>query len=268
MKRLTAHPESTQAPARLKKGLSVSSRYEDGWHVHTITPTEAEPQGTVVYLHGGGWINEAASAHWKLVQKIASEACVRVVFPAYPLVHAGGSAETVVPTVAQLCDRIDGPIVLMGDSAGGTIALSASLLLARRQHPVALTLLISPALDMRMGNPEIDEIQPRDPWLVKKGQLLLTELWIGEHGEDPILNPFLGDVRDVGRLVVFSGTRDLLNPDTRLFVLRAMDEGADIEYHEQHGHLHVYPLLPTPEGRKARQSVVTATRHAIAPKRA
>ena len=259
-----ARPEPTRAPQRLKKGLSVSSVYDDGWHVHTITPSGIEPQGTVVHLHGGSWIDEAASAHWKLVQKIAAEAAVRVVLPAYPLVHTGGSAETVVPVVARLCERIDGPTALMGDSAGGTIALSASLLLAQRGHPVDLTLLISPALDMRMANPEIDEIQPVDPWLVKKGQLLLTELWIGEHGEDPILNPFLGDARGIGRLIVFSGTRDLLNPDTRLFVQRAMDEGADIEYHEQHGHLHVYPLLPTPEGREARRSIVMAIRHAVA----
>src|SRR5699024_10313373 len=152
----------------------------------------------------------------------------------------------------------------MGDSAGVTIALSASLLLASRQRPVDLTLLSSPALDMRMANPEIDEIQPRDPWLVKKGQLLLTELWIGEHEEDPVLNPFLGDAGSVGRLIVFSGTRDLLNPDTRLFVQRATEEGADIEYHEQPGHLHVYPLLPTPEGRKARRRIVSAVRHAVA----
>lgn len=264
MEYLTEHPESTDAPRRLRKGVSVSSVHEDGWRIHTLTPSQGESQGTVVYLHGGGWIDEAASAHWKLVQKIAVEASVTVLFPAYPLVHTGGSAEAVVPAVARLCEQIDGPTVLMGDSAGGTVALSASLLLTERGRPVELTVLISPALDMRMQNPEIDEIQPLDPWLVKKGQLLLTELWIGDHGEDPILNPFLGDTTGAGRLIVFSGTRDLLNPDTRLFVQRVSEEGADIEYHEQHGHLHVYPLLPTPEGREARRSIVAAVRQAVA----
>lgn len=264
MEELTASPESTRAPRRHRKGVSISSVLEDGWHVHTITPSQGASLGTVVYLHGGGWIDEAASAHWKLVQRVALEASVTVVFPAYPLVHTGGSAETVVPVVTRLCEQLDGPTVIMGDSAGGTIALSSSLLLAKRGRPADLTVLIAPALDMRMQNPEIDEVQPRDPWLVKKGQLLLSELWIGEHGEDPILNPFLGDVRDVGRIIVFSGTRDLLNPDTRLFVQRATDEGADIEYHEQNGHLHVYPLLPTPEGREARRNIVAAVRHAVA----
>lgn len=264
MEYLTAYPEPTNAPRRPRNGVSINSHYEGDWHIHTISPSQGEPQGTVVYLHGGGWIDEAASAHWNLVQRIAVEASVNVVFPSYPLVHTGGSAETVVPAVTRICERIEGPVMLMGDSAGGTIAMSASLLLAERGHPADLTLLIAPALDMRMRNPEIDEVQPLDPWLVKKGQLLLTELWIGDHGEDPILNPFLGDVESVGRIVVFSGTRDLLNPDTRLFVQRAAEEGADIEYHEQHGHLHVYPLLPTPEGREARRNIVSAVRRTVA----
>src|SRR5690625_7630939 len=99
---------------------------------------------------------------------------------------------------------------------------------------------------MRMANPEIDEIQPRDPWLVKKGQLLLTELWIGEHEEDPFLNPFLGGVRDVGRLFVLSGTRYLLNPDTRLFCPRVMDVANDYVYHVQRGFPDGNTLQPTP----------------------
>ncbi|MCW1804280.1 alpha/beta hydrolase fold domain-containing protein [Brachybacterium squillarum] len=98
---------------------------------------------------------------------------------------------------------------------------------------------MAPALDLRMQNPEIDAVQPHDPWLVKAGQLELTERWIGEHGEDPVLNPFLGDLRGLGPLLLFSGTRDLLNPDTRLFVRRARREGAPIEYVEAPGQIDV-----------------------------
>lgn len=259
---LTDQPESFDPPKRLRRGVAVETREEGGWTIHKVAPTEVKPHGTVVYLHGGGWMNEAAQQHWWLVQQIAVEAAVTVILPVYPLVQAGGSAEAVVPVVARLSENTEGPLVLMGDSAGGTIALSVSLLLKERERPADLTVLISPALDMRMENPEIDNVQPRDPWLVKKGQLMLTEMWIGEHRDDPILNPFLGDTRGVGRLVVFSGTRDLLNPDTRLFVKRASESGVAIEYHEQPGHLHVYPLLPTPEGKRARREIVNAVREA------
>lgn len=260
---LTEQPESFDPPKRLRRGIAVESRDEDGWTIHKVAPTGIETQGTVIYLHGGGWVNEAAQQHWWLVQQIAAEAAVEVIMPVYPLIQAGGTAETVVPAVTKLSENTEGPLVLMGDSAGGTIAMSVSLLLKERHRPADLTVLISPALDMRMENPEMDEVQPQDPWLVKKGQLMLTEKWIGEHRDDPILNPFLGDTRGAGRLVVFSGTRDLLNPDTRLFVTKATDSGTDIEYYEQPGHLHVYPLLPTPEGKNARRVIVTAVREAV-----
>lgn len=255
---LILHPRSAAAPEKVRKGLKLSAKHENGWRVFTVQPRTAEPRGTVVYLHGGGWIHEASSAHWSLVQQIADEASVAVVVPVYPLAHEGGSAETVVPRVAELCENLEGPIALMGDSAGGSIAMSTSLLLAQRGGPVALTVLISPALDLRFSNPEIDVVQPSDPWLVRNGQIELAEMWLGDHAEDEILNPFFGDTAAVGPIVVFSGTRDILNPDTRSFVRDAEARGADLTYHEQPGHIHVYPLLPTPEGRRARQAIVEA----------
>lgn len=259
---LTQHPQSVDPPRRPRKDIRISAWKDEGWLIHRITPEASPPRGTVLYLHGGGWVHEAARAHWRWIQRLAAEAQVQVLMPAYPLVQAGGTAATVVPRVAELAGEAERPLVLMGDSAGGSIALSAALMLAQQEQSAALTALISPALDLRFSNPEIDARQPEDPWLVKKGQLELSERWIGEHGEDPLLNPFLGDLTGIGPLLVFSGTRDILNPDTRLFMQRATDDGADVEYHEEPGHLHVYPLLPTPEGRRARRRMVDAVRQA------
>lgn len=263
LERTTRRPQPTAPPSRLAKGVTLTSHESHGWDIHTVSPTETPSRGTVIYLHGGGWMNEAAPQHWSLVQQVAREASVDVVLPVYPLVQSGGNAETVTPLVAELAREAARPLVLMGDSAGGTIAISTSLLLKEQGAPADLTVLISPALDMRMENPEIDDVQPFDPWLVKKGQLLLTEMWIGEHREDPILNPFLGDPRGAGELVIFSGTRDLLNPDTRLFVDAARAAGAEVTYYEQAGSIHVYPILPTREGREARHTIVEAVRRAV-----
>ncbi|UVY85388.1 alpha/beta hydrolase [Brachybacterium sp. NBEC-018] len=260
LEQLTLRPEPTHPPRRSRKGVRISTEQRHGWTVHRVAPRHAEPAATVLQLHGGAWMNEAAPAHWRLAQQLAVEARVEVLLPVYPLVQHGGTAETVVPVVARLAEEAARPLVLLGDSAGGTIALSAALLLRDRGRPADLTVLIAPALDLRMQNPEIDAVQPHDPWLVKTGQLELTERWIGEHGEDPVLNPFLGDLRGLGPLLLFSGTRDLLNPDTRLFVRRARREGAPIEYHEAPGQIHVHPLLPTPEGREARARIVRAVR--------
>lgn len=258
LQELAVRPRPVNPPKRLRKNISVSADYDRGWRVYTVTPTRAPTRGTVVYLHGGGWMHEAAVTHWKWVQRVADEASVTVVMPAYPLAHEGGTAETVVPRIAEMCQEVEKPLILMGDSAGGSIAMSVSLLLVQREAPAALNVLISPPLDLRLTNPDIDVVQPDDPWLVKKGQLEVAEMWIGEHYEDPVLNPFFGNLEGLGRLLVFSGTRDILNPDTRLFIDKVRTAGVEVEYYEQQGHLHVYPLLPTPEGRKARAAIIEA----------
>lgn len=118
---------------------------------------------TVVYLHRGGWIHEASPQHWLLIQQLVAQAGVRMLFPIYPLAQAGGRSKTTVAWVLRLCRSLDGDVVLMGDSAGGTIAMSASIALAQEDRPVAFTALISPAFDLRMTNPEIEKVQPLDP---------------------------------------------------------------------------------------------------------
>lgn len=257
---LMLHPRSVAAPKKQHPAVRRSAFLHEGWRIFVVEPKAGESKGTVVYLHGGGWIHEASPYHWKLVEQLAAETSTTVIMPVYPLAHEGGTARSVANHVAALCEEYQGPLTLMGDSAGGSIAASVSLMLRDQGRTAALTVLISPALDLRMTNPEIDAVQPLDPWLVKRGQLELVEMWAGEDVHDPVLNPFLGDLTGLGRLVVFSGTRDILNPDTRHFVDAARAAGVEVTYFEEQGQIHVYPLLPTVEGRAARRQVVEAVR--------
>lgn len=260
---LTMHPAQTDPPRRRRAGVHITSHQDRGWTIHTVSPTQSSANGTVLYLHGGGWMNEAVIQHWWLIQELAVEASVNVVVPVYPLLQSGGTARKVLPRIAELARGVEGPVILMGDSAGGTIALSTNLMLRNEGHPADLTVLISPALDLRMENPEIDAVQPSDPWLVKKGQLLLSEMWTEKQFDDPVINPILANPDGIGRLLIFSGTRDILNPDTRLFVQQAKQAGNDVEYHEARGQLHVYPLLPTPEAKGARREIAEAVRDLV-----
>jgi acetyl esterase/lipase len=58
-------------------------------------------------------------------------------------------------------------------------------------------------------------------------------------------------------MVLFSGTHDIHNPDARDFAARARGAAVPVEYHEEPGAQHVYPLLPTAEGASAR-TLITA----------
>ena len=57
-------------------------------------------------------------------------------------------------------------------------------------------------------------------------------------------------------MLLFMGTRDILNPDAHLFVEKAHAAGVAAELIETKGMFHVWPLLDIPEGRKASEQIM------------
>lgn len=254
-------------PPRLRRDVRVQVTREE-WPIYTITPRGGTPIGSVVYVHGGGWVNEIVGQHWQLAAQIAAEANTTVTVPIYPLVPFGTAviaATGVVDLVRRTLDRY-GSTSLAGDSAGGQIALSSALVL-RDEHNIVLprTVLISPALDLSWSNPRIPAVQPSDPWLATPGGRVLADLWRGDRDVlDPIVSPLMGELTGLGPITLFSGSRDVLNPDAHLLVERAAAAGVDLDFHEHPGQLHVYPLLPTAVGRAARAQIVRVLGGAVA----
>ena len=256
-------PRRFGPPRRLRRDVAVSVDHRLGWPVYTLTPDTRPPRGGVVYVHGGGWVNEIAVQHWQLAAQIAAEAGTTVTLPIYPLVPFGTADQVVGAVVGLVQDSTAryGRTCLAGDSAGGQIALSAALLLREAQHIVPRTVLISPSLDLSLSNPEIDRVQPSDPWLGREGTRVFIEHWRGSLAlSDPRVSPLAADLAGLGPLTVFCGTRDILQPDVRLLVDKARAAGVEVDYHEEPGLLHVYPLTPTAEGRAARALLVERLR--------
>lgn len=261
VERSARQPSPFGPPAKLP-GVDVSMSRRAGWPVYTVVPAGARPSGSVVYLHGGGWVNEIVRQHWKLIAQIAVESRTTVVVPIYPLIPVGTAATVVAETVDIALESREryGDVRLAGDSAGGQISLSAAQVL-RDSHGVTLsrTVLISPAADLTWSNPRIPEVQPDDPWLAVPGGHYLSSVWRGDlELTNPLVSPLFGDLAGLGPVVIFSGTRDILNPDASLLASKLKEAGVEVEYHEQPGGLHDYPLLPTASGERARRLITSA----------
>ncbi len=256
LERRAAHPQPFGPPPRLRPRVDITLHHRSSWPIYTLTPPASTPELTVIYLHGGAWVNEITSQHWQLVAQIAHQARATVIVPIYPLLPSASAAD-VVPQIVEMAAR-HADVCLAGDSAGGQIALSAALSL-RDEHGVALpgTVLISPVLDLSLRNPAIASVESTDPWLGRDALQVFADRWRGDLPvDDPRVSPLAADLTGLGPLTVFSGTRDILNPDARLLAEKAAAAGVDIDYHEAPGLLHVYPLTPTPEGRAARRIIV------------
>jgi acetyl esterase/lipase len=254
-------PEPFAPPKALDRGVRISARRVEGWPVYTVIPKAGRSDRRVLYAHGGGWVHEISYWHWRLIAGLASATGAEFVVPIYPLAPVG-TAETVVPVVAELAEELIaevGParVALMGDSAGGSIALAAAMLLRDRNVAAPRdVVLISPALDLSFTDPLIPRIQPKDPWLAVPGARAAAECWRGNRLiSDPLVSPVHGSLDGLGRITMFSGSHDILYADALALERKARANGHPLDFHRVPNMLHVYPLLPIPEGATARRTI-------------
>lgn len=243
---LARHPASHKP-----KGLGLPYEVEDfaGWPVYRV---DTGAQHEVIYIHGGSYLNEIVRQHWQFIGYVARHAPANVTVPIYPLAPKG-TAETVVPAMADLIATSPRPVTLIGDSAGGGLALAATQLLrdAGRPLPHALV-LISPWLDLTMSHPDQHELARADPMLDVPGLAEAGRIYAADLGpEHPFGSPLRGGLEGLPPITVYTGTRDVLHPDSLALAGRA-------EIIVGQGMPHVYPLLPMPEGARVRWEVSRA----------
>jgi acetyl esterase/lipase len=252
-----AHPKPHHPPRSL--GRRVDIRFDDGeWPVYTIAGRR--PSGRrVLFAHGGTWIHPITNYHWRLVAELALTTGAEITVPLYPLAPVG-TASIVIPRMAEIAAGLvdaagDAGTTVIGDSAGGTIALAVAQQLAIRGMRPAVV-LIAPALDLAFTDPRIAEIAPHDPWLAVPGVRAAARLWAGERDiHDPLVSPLLGSLRGLGPITLFTSLRDIANADARALVRAALGQGVTVDATERPGLLHNYPLLPIPEARSAREKI-------------
>ena len=239
----------------------VTSRQVRGRDVHVVrrrgAPGPADG-GVVVYLHGGAYTNEIVEQQWSFAAALARQAGCEVHVPIYGLAphHTATEALHLVREIVTGLRDAGLRCVLAGDSAGGGLALAtAQCVPPEVRDTIAGLVLIAPWVDLEMTNPEIDDIEPTDPWLTRAGLHPIARSWAGELAvDDPRVSPLNGDLTHLPPVEVWVGTRDITLPDCRELG-RRMPPDNPLTLHVEDGAIHDYPLLPTPEGRAARRAI-------------
>ena len=263
--RLTKPKGPAAPPANLARRCQLTRESVGGFDVYTVrserTGTTTNNPATVIYLHGGAYVNEIQPQHWELIAELTTHLGCAVVVPIYGLApqHHVDEALDLLRSVLGAATAA-GPTYLVGDSAGGGLALAATLLwMSDGGPPVRGLTLIAPWLDVSLSNPGIAAIEPSDPWLSRPGLAVCGESWSGAVAlDDPRVSPMFGDLDGVPPIDLYVGDRDITVADCR--ALRDRLPVSRLRYHEQPGAVHVYPLLPVPEGRAARRELIAHIR--------
>jgi len=219
----------------------------NGMQVFTFGDEKSE--NTILYVHGGAFINEINYQHLLYCRKLARKLKAFVFAPVYPLAPHHKAMETfdaITELYGCLLDNRTN-ITLMGDSAGGGFVLSfcqyLNLIgLSQPEHVIA----ISPWVDISMSNPPYDN--ENDPILGEIGLKEIGKSWAGDLDTDDYkVSPIFGDDVDFADALIFAGTNEIFYKDIEKYV----EKLENVRFITGQGMFHIYPLFPSPEARKA-----------------
>lgn len=214
----------------------------------------------LVYFHGGSYVDPPLIFHWRFLQQLARETDVTVYLPLYgraPQHHCSRTVFHMQETVSELIREWGSDnVVLMGDSAGGGLALAVSENLAEKNLPQPKKLILfSPWLDVDMTN-DYSQSESSDPILSVEelrffGQIYRHNLPIGHY----MASPLFGVSDKIPETHVFVGEKEIFYPDCLKLEEKASQVGADVTLYRYPEMWHVFLLYPIPEAKAAREKV-------------
>ncbi len=225
----------------------------------------------VLYLHGGSYVKQATIVHWNYLDSLIDRTGAAVVAPLYPRLPtftASDAYDKLLPFYLNLTNeisKIPNPpeLILMGDSAGGGLALGLSLTLRdMKEKDPSIRLpkhivLISPWLDITMSNPELVDVEDIDPMLTSFKLREIGKRWVGGlEDKDNLVSPLFASFIGLPDVLLYVGTHELFLPDVRLLKKRLEADGVTVKYLEAKKMNHIYPLYPIPEAKIAQDLLV------------
>ena len=223
-----------------------------------LSPSVGEPVGTIVFVHGGGYIWMTARTHVLVAAGLVRASgcrCVSVEYRRAPEHPYPAPVEDLVAVYRGLLD--DGVpadrIVFAGDSAGGGLVIAG--LVALRDAGDALpaaAVSVSPWTDLAVTGASADTVD--DPLVSGTALRMMASLYLdGASPNSPTASPLYADLHGMPPLLVQVGTREALLDDARRLVERARRAGVDVTLNEYADVVHMWVVIgpDIPESREA-----------------
>jgi acetyl esterase/lipase len=232
-------------PKKYFDEILIDTQIVAGRKVYTLRPKKEPSVTKVLYIHGGTFLHNISKPHWNLIIALMRKTHATFIVPDYPLapfqtaIDAFRMIEEVYKHLLSITDADN--IILMGDSAGGGLALSFVQKLKKEGLPQPQQLImISPWLDIT--NPDVDkELLKKDPMLEPDGARVAGKMWAGKlDTKNYLVSPIYGDFNGLCPISIFIGGHDILLGDARKLQSLLKQKHIPLNYFEYPKMFHVW----------------------------
>lgn len=227
----------------------------DGVAVEHLISKVPQTQRLILQFHGGGYVAALGNGHRSLgvlQSKLAGNAEVYYLdyrtAPQYHHPAALKDAVTLYKHLLQQGYEADN-IIIIGDSAGGNLALALALYLHDQQLQLPrLLVLISPWGTLENNLPSRSLNYTKDLVLGQNTSPLVPEIAHSRYAanadlKSPYLSPLYGDMHGLPALLIQTGGYETLLDDGLLIAKKARSAGVDVQQTTYEAMPHDFALL-------------------------
>ncbi len=202
----------------------------------------------ILYLHGGAYVMGSPAAYRNRAMRLSYRCRAEVFVPDYrlapehPFPAALEDACAAWRRVAALRPGV--PLLVVGDSAGGGLALA--LMLHLRQGGEALphaAVLLSPWTDLSASGASAEANRRNDLWLSREHLRRWASYYVERGGErHPLASPAFADLSGLPPLLILVGEHEVLLDDALRVAVAARRGATEVRVHVGRGMQHDWPL--------------------------
>jgi len=208
------------------------------------TPDGAHRTAAILYLHGGAYVLGSAHAYRHFAGQIAARSKAAVFIaqyrlaPEYPFPAALDDAKAAYRGLVEMGVRT---IAIVGDSAGGGLALALLSVVASESVTPVAAVVMSPWTDLALTGDSLEDRADDDPLLTKEMLSKTGASYLRGHDpRDPLASPLYGDLAGRPPIQLHVGTSEILLDDSRRYAERARSAGVEATLHLWEGMTHVF----------------------------
>lgn len=238
-----------------------------------IRPIDAKDEilPVIMYFHGGGWVLGDAETHDRLIRELSVKTHSAVVFVNYsrapeaqfPIaINQAYSATKYIAEFGESMKLDTNKMVVVGDSAGGNIAIAVTMMAKRNNFPKIMNqVLFYPVTNTRDLTTKSYTQFYDGYWLSKKAMQWFIDSYIPDiqTRNNILASPLLASKKDLKNLppaLIICGENDVLRDEGIMYAKNLQDAGVSVELLIAEKAIHDFMMLDPLKNNKSTKDML------------